>query len=459
MFILPGLLALVVFIYARPFDFLPALRNWPFLYLFCALAAVGFLVDLGQGKSRPRASSQFLRVGAFYVWCILTAGIAAPDSLANFGLKLTIALVIYALIALGISSVNAFEALAATILACTLFISAVCVHQGLQPLQCIAVTDLGTHTELERPDGRLCESVQVCVEEAPDPDADYRCEHVGLLGITSVGAGRVRYVGVLQDPNEISLTVALSIPLAFALFQCKRTALRFVTAAATLLLSTVVVVMSESRGGQLVFLSVLGVYWVKRYRMKGFLIAALAAIPVLLLGGRQDSGPDSSTMERLDNLQVGVQLFFRRPVLGVGFGQFTEHHHLTAHNSYVLAAAELGLPGMVLWLSILFGNLKVPWVATSRVEVPDGDHARIWGLALLAALTGLSVGIFFLSFNYHFVFWIYMGMASAFAAFVRRRLPDSRTQVTLKEMGLLAIGGAALLVLIYLYATFKLRSG
>src|SRR5688572_13309653 len=78
MFVLPGLLALIVFIYARPFDFIPALKGVPFLYLFFGLAVFGYLVDLRQGKTDLRSTPHLGWVAAFTLWCFFTAGVKAP---------------------------------------------------------------------------------------------------------------------------------------------------------------------------------------------------------------------------------------------------------------------------------------------------------------------------------------------------------------------------------------------
>jgi hypothetical protein len=458
MFILPGLVALAIFIYARPFDFLPALRELPLLYLFFTLAVLGLLVDLRPGTGRIAVPPLWRWVLAFYLWCIFTAGIKDFGSLATSWLQLTIAISIYFLIALGLSSFKAFEVFAATILACTLWISAVCVHQGFQPFQCVPVLATDDTSGLATPDGRPCEGRESCLVDAPEPGAEYQCERAGILGITSIGGGRVRYVGVLQDPNEASMTVAIGIPLAFAFFQRKRTVIRFLVAATAFLLASITVVMSQSRGGQLVFLAVLAVYFLKRYRWKGLMLAAVAALPVLASGGREGTEAAGSSMERLDNLVVGIKLFAQWPVLGVGFGRFTQYHPLTAHNSYVLAASELGIPGMTISLTIMFGNFKTAAGILRAVTPSQSEVARIWGLAFLASFAGLSIGIFFLSFNYHYVFWIYTGMAGALAGTVARNVSHFRVAVTPKEVGLLTLVGLVMLLLIFVYATLKLRS-
>ncbi|MCA9627775.1 MAG: O-antigen ligase domain-containing protein, partial [Myxococcales bacterium] len=102
MFVLPGLLALIIFIYARPFDFVPALRGVPFLYLFFGLAVFGYLVDLRQGKTDLRKTPHLGWVIAFVLWCFFTAGVKAPATLATDGVRFGIAVVIYFLIAHGV---------------------------------------------------------------------------------------------------------------------------------------------------------------------------------------------------------------------------------------------------------------------------------------------------------------------------------------------------------------------
>ena len=46
-------------------------------------------------------------------------------------------------------------------------------------------------------------------------------------------------------------------------------------------------------------------------------------------------------------------MFRAHPLLGVGKGMFVDYSWLTAHNSFVLAFAELGMYGYFFWLSIL----------------------------------------------------------------------------------------------------------
>jgi hypothetical protein len=114
---------------------------------------------------------------------------------------------------------------------------------------------------------------------------------------------------------------------------------------------------------------------------------------------------------------------------------------------------------MIAWSSILFGNFKTAIRALTLVTDSNGEIVRIWSLAFLAAFAGLSIGVFFLSFNYHYVYWIYTGMVGALAGVVTRHLPNFRIAITRKELGLLTFGGLLLQLLIFVYATYRLSHG
>src|SRR5262249_8548888 len=148
----------------------------------------------------------------------------------------------------------------------------------------------------------------------------------------------------------------------------------------------------------------------KRYGWRGLALGAVLAVPMLLLGGRSGAEAESSSIERLECWYEGMSMWLGNPLLGVGVGPVTADPFLTAHNSLVLAPAELGLPGMILWSSVLWVSVKIPVTALRRyAQVPEATALRAWAMALVASMAGLVVGIFFLSFCYHYVLWIYVG--------------------------------------------------
>jgi O-antigen ligase len=222
-------------------------------------------------------------------------------------------------------------------------------------------------------------------------------------------------------------------------------------------------VLTGSRGGQLVFLAVLAAYFVNRVGLVGLVLGGVLALPLLLLGGRSSADASSSTMERVDCWAEALGMWREHPALGVGFGRFTEYHYMTAHNSYLLALAELGLPGMLLFGLIVYSSAKIPWVVlnhgrgTSDPELRAGTPLmRAWAMALLAAFVGLSVGVFFLTFTYLYVLGIYLGLSGALYSAVRRHDPNFRVRIGWRDFAIVSLACAAIIAVVYLYARWKL---
>jgi hypothetical protein len=136
---------------------------------------------------------------------------------------------------------------------------------------------------------------------------------------------------------------------------------------------------------------------------------------------------------------------------------------MTAHNSYLLTLAELGPPGMLLFGSIVYLSAKIPievlrrYPRLARGERAEGVRvARPWALALLAAFAGLAVGIFFLSFAYHYVLWIYLGLAGALYSAVRAHDPAFQVRFGLRDLAIVTAGCVAVIGVVYLYTRWAL---
>jgi O-antigen ligase len=158
---------------------------------------------------------------------------------------------------------------------------------------------------------------------------------------------------------------------------------------------------------------------------------------VVMKASRGDAS--ESSRERLECLYEGMTMWRSSPVLGVGMGQFTEYHFLTAHNSYVLTVAEVGIVGMFLWLGVIYMSVKPLLIGFFRYSKrSDSQIAAYWAMALLASMAGMLVGIFFLSFSYHVVLWVYWGLCGAFYTAVKKHDPDFKVRFGLIDLGLLA---------------------
>ena len=95
------------------------------------------------------------------------------------------------------------------------------------------------------------------------------------------------------------------------------------------------------------------------YKMVGFRLIGLFGI--------FDSSivADASVTTRADMVQIGLELFRKHPIIGVGFGNFSYHYFYNysgwaetyAHNNYVEILADTGIIGFVLHYAVLFSMI------------------------------------------------------------------------------------------------------
>jgi O-antigen ligase len=282
----------------------------------------------------------------------------------------------------------------------------------------------------------------------------YRCEHVGLFDTYSID-NRVRYTGELHDPNEVALTLSaagIALLLGFSLRRRRPSAHLLTGLGIALMLATVW--LTKSRGGLIAAMLVPGVYVIRRYGWRAILPALMVAVPVLMLGGRSDENAAVSTQLRYEAWAAGLRMFQHSPIWGVGARMFTDHHYLTAHNSYVLTLAEMGIVGMFLFISIIYLCIKTLVVGLGRLRhIPGTAAAQVWGMALLSAMSGIAFQINTLSFAYHSVLWLFFGLVGAWYSAIKHHMPEVDIKIRLPDVAAIAgivVGYAFIALPLYL---------
>lgn len=148
---------------------------------------------------------------------------------------------------------------------------------------------------------------------------------------------------------------------------------------------------------------------------------------------------------RLAILLTGLKIVAAHPILGVGLGNFRQvlydvsegGSQKATHNSYLWAAAEGGVPALLLFLVLFFQTLKT-YILVER-------HATNWRLRTLAAGFRISF-LIFLSFSFFAEFWLneILVLLIAFSILLKRFAEEERyTVVYLEPDGTTARSGAA----------------
>jgi hypothetical protein len=451
MFSLPGILGLLFLTYVRPQAFIESLQGVPLLAAVYLLAGFGFAIDVRMRFIRLGITQLTWLIVAYFGWAVTCTLINAPSQIAIAFERSIVVMPLYLMLSQSVQSLRAFRAAAWGLVLIALFLSIIGIHQGLAPKGCV-MTKSGATTV---PDGRACEHVRECYADG-EPGAIYFCERVGLFGTNTV-EDRVRWLGVIEDPNELAMCVSLAIPLLIGLFLLRKTVTRGLLLGAVIVACAMCVIFTKSRGGQVVFLAALGVYFVRRFGVRGVIVCVLLALPVVLAGGRE--GGEESTEVRLEALQVGAKLLWSRPLFGVGFAQFGDYHHHTTHNSYALAGAEMGFPGMFLFIAMLYQSMK-SFVVVARRYDPIGPARAAYAIsgAVIAAQFGFMVGIFFLSFLESPILWVFLGLGSGFQLAISRHEPGIERAFRLRARDYAIIGGitVGMGAFFYFYTRHKL---
>jgi O-antigen ligase len=242
---------------------------------------------------------------------------------------------------------------------------------------------------------------------------------IGWTGTEPI-QGRITYSGIFNDPNDMGLLFVVCIASALYLPETTTSKLARLALMAALCWLFYGVYLTNSRGTMLGTLTVIGFYVWRRYGYSALIAGAVIAIPVLVASTRlaQLDADEASAEGRLDAWYAGIQLLLQYPFFGVGFSNFSDHHELTAHNSLVLAMAELGLVGYPIWLAFVgysgYMLYRLSFALDTSQSAANPEVVRLEiaaSRALYAASLGFAVGAFFLSQSYKYMLFLMCGLA------------------------------------------------
>lgn len=200
---------------------------------------------------------------------------------------------------------------------------------------------------------------------------------------------------------------------------------------------TVATVLSFARSAVLAY-AVIGFALLWRYRKWRYLpllgalgvLVGIIALPLVppeywqRLSAVFGVSPDPTLGRRLSYNLIGADLFWRRPLLGVGAGNFP-HHFMDIsyrympgrvligrelHNMYLSVVVQYGLVGATAFFAMLafaFRNLRAVCAAPARPEM------RVWALALGYAFAAYLLVSLFLPNEETKYTWILPGLAAA----------------------------------------------
>jgi O-antigen ligase len=262
---------------------------------------------------------------------------------------------------------------------------------------------------------------------------------VFISGVSVTSDGLARLSGSASyDANDTGTVILVGLTLTLIVFQMVRGVSK-VALVGVLLLSGATLAKTGSRGAFVGLVAVGGallvlldrVSIVKRVGVVVVLVLGLAvAAPQgywdqmgSLLSPKEDYNWTSPTGRKAVTTR-GIGYMMRNPITGIGVGNFPRAEGLlsergqafrpglkgvkwsAAHNSFLQPAAEMGIPGFVLFCMLVFGSMRLMFRLRKRLpkQVDRADpEMRLLTLAALylpVALIAFAVAGFFVSFAY-----------------------------------------------------------
>jgi O-antigen ligase len=248
-----------------------------------------------------------------------------------------------------------------------------------------------------------------------------------------VGIGNDWRLGRLYyyDANDFATFAVTAMPIGLYFLHASRRTLGRALAALALVVLALAFVRAGSRGGFIALAAVAG-FVVLRYTGVAlrWRMCAAAIVTLVVMGTASDryweqmstilSDTDYNRTHESGRLQIwrrGVGYMLGNPVFGVGpqnfqaaegmLSAFHDRQRLdigvrwnAAHNSFIQIGAELGIPGLVMFVAFIAASFGLLRRASRRGADSVDTRHRALTQALMAALIGFVVGACFLSLAY-----------------------------------------------------------
>ena len=377
-------------LYARPNDLLPGLGTFPLVKIIALTAPLAYLgAQLQSGRPLLRWNTEVVMVCVLLALGILLTPLAASpkdsfDMLTDTFIK---TVTIFVLLTGIVHSRERLHSLFKLVTVCGLIL-------GLFAIRSYVRGDFAT--------------------------AGIRIK--GLVG------------GMFENPNDLATALDLLIPLAILLGVRSRGAARVFYYVSTAVM-IIGVQVTFSRGGFLGLLALAGVLFWKLGRGRRLRILLAGAILLALISVISPNNyftrlttifniqkdATGSAQERTELLNRALQLAVRRPVVGVGMGNFHIYsiREQEAHNSYLEIAAELGWLGLAAYLTLIFSALLGLRRVERETAGSESDNFRAtwyFSVSLQAVFAAYLVCSFFSSIQY---LW-HLYYAAAYAVALRQ---------------------------------------
>ncbi len=256
----------------------------------------------------------------------------------------------------------------------------------------------------------------------------------------------------LGDPNDLSLVLSFPMSYAIAFVVTRGTGkIRTVLGMVAFVVFISSIIATQSRGGLLATIAVMGIFGLRVIKSKLLLISigsfglviliAAAGISDRKSGGAAEEGMDASAMGRIHAWEAAFNMALRNPMTGVGLSMFLDNYwnyathsraegkaHVT-HSTWFQVMSEAGFVGFGLFLFLLytvFISIRGSIILLDRNKgSPEYDpHMTAITMGTYAGLVGFCVSGTFLSQGFLWPVYIITSISIAIAHYIEKTYPE-----------------------------------
>lgn len=247
---------------------------------------------------------------------------------------------------------------------------------------------------------------------------------------------RGAWIGLLANPNELAMVMAITVPWTLWARERSKSLLLRTALLVAFGLQVAAVIVTHSRGGALGLLAaVVAAALLSPRRGRAFALGAVATAAVIAFapstfwertGTISTYESDASARGRLQTWETGRRALEDKPLLGVGAGNYVEawnrymprnvrERAYASHNLWMQVVVELGWLGLATFATMLLLLARGLWRARGLAE--GGGEARALLASMLAVIVCGQTG----GYAFNWFFWMLLGVAGAVVSCTARR--------------------------------------
>ncbi len=275
--------------------------------------------------------------------------------------------------------------------------------------------------------------------------------------ITEYASGwRSFWIGLWDGPNVLSLAYLGAFPFClYNIFKKEHKIFSRLIYLALFILLYIGIYLTDSRGGFLTLILICGLFALFRYGKKVGIILLILVLPVILIFAparmSELTTEESSAHQRTWLWEQGLNIARENPMFGVGKGQFPEvvGSKIISHSNYVENLAEMGFPGLIIYLALVYLAVKGCLIVYRKLSKDDRTHELLdLSRIVLLMLAGNIFATFFVVMEHDFLYVLW-ALAAAVFLIAKNEFKELKLEMKIKDWLNVGIIGVTLIYIIH----------